>query len=157
MSNAHPNAATSSRRHLLCAGLAAAAGLSVESLLAAELHPQGHTFDSVEAQKFPWGSIRWLMSDKIEPGAELTLGIVEIEANQANPLHIHPNCEEILHVLSGSLEHRLGDAWATLKVGDTLRIPKNAVHGARTKQDKCRVIVVYNTGARQMTPVKDIG
>lgn len=111
--------------------------------------------EDVPPEEFPWGSIRWLMNSKIDPDAEMTLGVVQIHAHQANPVHRHPNSAEYLHVLSGTLEHRVGDRWTTLKPGDTLRIPKNAVHAARTGAEPCRVLVVYDTGTRQMVPVTD--
>ena len=58
-------------------------------------------------------------------------------------------------MLSGAMEHRIGDAWLTLKTGDTLRIPQGMIHMGRTKDEACRVLVVYNTGARQMTVVEE--
>ena len=42
-------------------------------------------------------------------GRRANLRIVEIYAGQNNTLHMHRNCEEILEVLSGSCEHRVGD------------------------------------------------
>lgn len=142
------------RRAMLCAGLASVC--TPELLLAAE--PQKATlkpYDKVEPQKFPWGWIRWVMNDQIDPNAMVTVGLVEIVAGQTNPLHIHPNCEEVLHVLSGAMEHRIGDEWVKLKTGDTLRIPQGMIHMGRTKDEACRVMVVYNTGARQMTVVEE--
>ena len=50
---------------------------------------------------------------------------------------------------------RVGDRWVALKTGDTLRIPKGIVHGARTGAESCRVMVCYDTGTRQMVPVAD--
>ena len=142
------------RRTILCAGLASACAPGL--LAAAE--PQKATLqicEKVAAQKFPWGSIRWVMNDQIDPQAAVTVGLVEIAAGQSNPLHIHPNCEEVLHVLSGAMEHRIGNEWVKLKAGDTLRIPQGMVHMGRTKEEACRVMVVYNTGARQMTAVEE--
>jgi quercetin dioxygenase-like cupin family protein len=110
-------------------------------------------FDKVEVQKYPWGWIRWLMNSQLDPKSEMTFGVVYIKPNQSNPLHIHPNCEECLHVLSGSCEHLLGDKWIKLKKGDTLRIPLGVRHAARTGDESCRAVIVYNTGDRQFEPV----
>lgn len=110
-------------------------------------------FDKVEVQKYPWGWIRWLMNSKLDPKSEMTFGVVYIKPNQSNPLHLHPNCEECLHVLSGSCEHLLGDKWLKLKKGDTLRIPLGVHHAARTGDESCRAVIVYNTGDRQFEPV----
>jgi quercetin dioxygenase-like cupin family protein len=111
------------------------------------------SFDKAEEVKYPWGWIRWLMSSKIDPKAEMTLGIVYVKANQKNPLHLHPNCSEYLHVLSGSCEHLIGDKWFTLKAGDTIRIPKGVPHVARTFDQPMRAVIVYNSGDRQFEPV----
>lgn len=148
------------RRRAAGLGLGAlAAALLADAAAAHEDDPDDRAgfslrgLDDVAPEEYPWGWIRWLMNGKIDPDAEMTLGIVQIEANRANPVHRHPNSAEYLYVLSGTLEHRVGDRWTTLEPGDALRIPKDAVHGARTGDAPCRVLVVYNTGARQMVPV----
>jgi len=94
------------------------------------------------------------MNDQIDPQAELTLGIEFIEPHQMNQLHIHPNSAEVLHVLSGSCEHRRGDEWIKLKAGDTLRIPKNTPHMARTQAEIFLAMLTYDTGKRVMVPVE---
>lgn len=111
-------------------------------------------FDDVEVLDFSWGWIRWLMNDKLDPDAEMTFGMVYIKPNQTNPIHLHPNSAEYLHVVEGSCEHLVGERWVTVKVGDTLRIPQNAKHGARTGNQACKAIIVYNTGRRQFVPVE---
>jgi quercetin dioxygenase-like cupin family protein len=148
------------RRELLqCAALAAliAPAATPCAALGAEAEDIGSDklFASAEPQKFAWGWIRWMMNAEIDPKAEMTLGVVYIEPHQTNPRHLHPNSAEYLHVVSGSCEHMLGKRWVTLKAGDTLRVPKGAVHQARTKDEPCRSIVVYDTGKRQMTPVAE--
>ncbi len=111
-------------------------------------------YEKIQPQKFPWGWIRWLMNAQIDPQAEMTLGIVHVEPRQSNPLHVHPNSAEYLHVLSGACQHRVGERWVALKAGDTLRIPRGVVHGARTQDQPLLAMLAYNTGTRQMVPVK---
>ncbi len=112
-------------------------------------------FGEVETLEFDWGWIRWLMNGKLDPNAEMTLGMVYIKPNQTNPAHLHPNCSEYLHVLKGSCEHMVGKKWVTLKKGDTLRIPKDVPHKARTGKQACTAMIVYNTGDRQFVEVKE--
>jgi quercetin dioxygenase-like cupin family protein len=112
-------------------------------------------FEKAKVQEFPWGWIRWLMNAQIDPKAEMTLGIVHVEPAQSNPLHVHPNSAEYLHMLSGSCEHRVGGRWMSLKAGDTLRIPRGVPHMARTKDKPFRALIVYDTGTRQMVPVSE--
>jgi quercetin dioxygenase-like cupin family protein len=112
-------------------------------------------FDKVEQVKYPWGWIRWLMSSQLDPQSQMTLGIVYINAGQANPLHVHPNCEELIYVLSGSCEHRIGEQTVVLKAGDVLRIPMGVPHAARTSQQgPVRAVVVYSSGERQMVAIE---
>jgi quercetin dioxygenase-like cupin family protein len=61
----------------------------------------------------------------------MTFGRVIIRAGHENPRHRHPNCDEILHVISGRLEHTLGEGWVTMEPGDTISIPQGVWHQAR--------------------------
>jgi len=147
------------RRDLLSAALASTtiAALAADAQFAAAEEGASlsfQAFEKAELQQFPWGWIRWLINAKVDPKAEMTLGIVHVEPNQSNPVHIHPNSAEYLHMLSGSCEHLVGERWVTLKEGDTVRIPRGVVHGARTKAQSFRALIVYDTGKRQMVPVK---
>jgi quercetin dioxygenase-like cupin family protein len=147
-----------SRRRILSAGFAtAAAALAFPDLLAGAEGGKASVqlYDKVEPEKYPWGWIRWLMSDKIDADAEMTMGIVQFEPNQMNTRHMHPNSAEFLHVISGSSEHFVGDRWVTLKEGDTLRIPKGMPHQARTKDQPFRALIVYDTPRRIMVPVTE--
>jgi quercetin dioxygenase-like cupin family protein len=144
------------RRSLFRQGIAtAAAALAFPGLLAAadETAVQLRRADAVEPEKYPWGSIRWLMSGKIDPRAEMTMGIVSFEPNQTNVLHVHPNSAEFLHMLSGTGEHLVDGRWVTLKPGDTLRIPRNVPHQARSHDEPFTALIVYDTPARVMVPV----
>ncbi len=153
------------------AGLAAVAILNLSGLAAsaAEATPAVETgkgeqavlpitlqkFDKAEVQEYPWGWLRWLVNDQVDPAAEMTFGMVYIKPHQTNPLHVHPNSAEYLHVLEGSCEHRVGDRWVTVKAGDTLRIPRGVKHNARTRDEPCRAVLVYDTGKRVMVPVQE--
>jgi quercetin dioxygenase-like cupin family protein len=78
-----------------------------------------------------WGRLFWLFGSRETPGAELTFGVVEIEPGQRNALHSHPTCEEVLYVISGACEHRLGDEMIALRAGEAIRIPRGVRHYAR--------------------------
>ena len=69
------------------------------------------------ALSFEWGAIKWLCNQEIEPEALQTFGLVFINPGQQNPPHYHPNCEELIYVLSGECDHRLGDATVRLEPG----------------------------------------
>jgi quercetin dioxygenase-like cupin family protein len=114
-----------------------------------------HSEEEGQLVEYPWGWIRWLMSSEIDPGAPMTFGVVQVEANQDNPFHLHSNCEEYLYVVSGSCEHRIGDEWVALKAGDLVRIPAGVSHRARTREEPMRAVIVYSAGARDFTAVEE--
>ncbi|MEI9897946.1 MAG: cupin domain-containing protein [Chthoniobacter sp.] len=62
----------------------------------------------------------------------MSFGRSTIRAGHSNPRHRHPNCDEILHLLRGRLEHTQGQHLCVLEPGDTVCIPKGIWHqGAR--------------------------
>ena len=116
------------------------------------------SIDKVEKKEFSWGWICWLMNDKLDPNAKMTFGIVQLNAGQTNPLHVHANCEEHLYVLSGSCEHRIGNKTVVLKAGDVIRIPRGVAHKATTfAKQPMRAVIVYSSGSRQFKVVDETG
>ena len=102
------------------------------------------------ANNFDWGSIQWLISGELFPGANITFGFVEIEPGHKNPRHYHPNSDEILYLLEGELEHSVGDEVFHLTPGTAIFIPQDAEHDARsTGEQTARMVVAYPTGDRQ--------
>jgi len=97
--------------------------------------------------------IKWLFSGATSPGAAQTLGYVVIEPGGKNPLHAHPNCEEVLYLISGELEHSLeGDSYR-LRPGDAIRVPAGAKHDARcVSPEPARMVVCYSVPDREMVP-----
>jgi Uncharacterized conserved protein, contains double-stranded beta-helix domain len=91
--------------------------------------------ESGEILEQPWGRIVWLASRGLGNSTTMTFGRVTIKAGQSNPRHRHPNCDEILHLLSGRLEHSLGDEKFVMEPGDTISIPTGVWHNARALGD----------------------
>jgi len=106
--------------------------------------------DQAEKLDFPWGELRWLMGEKIQPDTAQTMGLCRIDPGQSNPTHIHPNCEELLYVIAGRCEHVLGDETTIMNVGDLIRIPQGVPHNARCVGDEpMHAIIVFSNGHRQ--------
>lgn len=89
-----------------------------------------------------WGQLVWLVGGAAMPGAEQTFGVVTIAPGHRNPLHAHPNCEELLYVLSGECDHRLGEEMFHLKPGSVIRIPRGVPHWARCTTSEPLVAVI---------------
>jgi len=89
-----------------------------------------------------WGHISWLVGSKQIAGAEQTLGSVTIYPGKRNPLHAHPNCEELLYVVSGECDHKLGDELFHLTPGMVICIPRGIPHWARCTSSEALVAIV---------------
>lgn len=99
---------------------------------------------------FAWGRLHWLCSGERLPDARQTFGLAEIAAGQKNPRHFHPNCDEVLYVLEGELEHTLADAVYHLTPGALLHIPAGVPHDARNNgPTTARMVIAYNVPDRQ--------
>jgi len=114
--------------------------------------------DSAQAIPFDWGSIQWLCSDKLMPDASMTFGYVEIKAGVKNPLHQHPNCDEVLYLIAGQLDHSLDGAVYQLRPGDAIHIPRGAKHDAVNRgNETARMVVAYSEGDRQTVMLEQGG
>jgi mannose-6-phosphate isomerase-like protein (cupin superfamily) len=112
--------------------------------------------DKLALEEFEWGTLRWLCHDKLSPGALQTLGICHIWPGMENPLHYHPNCEELLYVQSGRGRHRLNDEFIELHAGMTLRIPAGVRHNFHNSgADILVCFICFSSGNRQVVFVDD--
>ncbi|MEP6670023.1 MAG: cupin domain-containing protein [Chthoniobacter sp.] len=78
-----------------------------------------------------WGRLVWTASGQVGNAMTMSLGRATIFAGKENPRHRHPNCDEILHLVAGRLEHTQGEHRCVLEPGDTVCIPKGVWHQAR--------------------------
>jgi len=111
--------------------------------------------DAAAAQRVeePWGSLTWLASQGLTGCPNLTVGRVVIRRGQQNPRHSHANCQEVLHLLAGRLEHEIGGQWVVMQPGDTLVVDAGVPHHARSVgETDADMVVVYDAGKRQFRP-----
>ena len=100
--------------------------------------------------EFSWGSLTWYASGAVGNALHMTTGLCKINAGQENPRHHHPNCEEILHVLQGTISHILGDESIEMTVGDTICIPQNIDHHAKNiGKDEARLYISFSSSDRK--------
>jgi len=105
----------------------------------------------IKSVKTSWGSLQWLVSGLTGSSFSMTFGRVIIYPRKANPHHFHPNCEEILYVISGEIEHSLPEGGVTRLVpGDCIVMQKGMKHKARNVGDDDAVVVVaFNSAFRK--------
>jgi mannose-6-phosphate isomerase-like protein (cupin superfamily) len=79
-----------------------------------------------------WGDLTWFAGAPLGNSDTLTVGRCVIKPGGANPLHSHPNCDEVLVLLSGRIAHTVeGGAEVEMGPGDTITIPRRLPHRAR--------------------------
>ena len=104
---------------------------------------------SVPGSDMGWGELSWYFGARESPGAEMTFGVVRIDPGRRNALHSHPACEEILYVVSGRCEHKLGDELHLLEPGDAIRIPRKVRHWARCLgSEPLFALIFFSSGRR---------
>ena len=105
---------------------------------------------TVESLEFPWGRIAWTVSRKLGNSTVMTFGRVLMRAGMSNPRHRHPNCDEILHLLSGRIDHTLGAESFVMEAGDTISIPTGVWHQARALEGAdAEMVIAFSSADRE--------
>jgi mannose-6-phosphate isomerase-like protein (cupin superfamily) len=101
-------------------------------------------------EKSAWGTLQWVCNEKLMPGSEQTVGLATIMPGKQNPVHYHPNCEEVLYVISGQGLHSYDGRTIPLKAGMTIRIPAKVKHNmVNTGTETLRTLVSFSSGDRK--------
>ena len=101
-------------------------------------------------EKFPWGNIHWSMNAELAGSENLTVGRVVINPHSNNPRHYHPNCDEVVYLVSGRISHLVDEDWYEMEAGDAVHVPQGIWHQGRNDSDESAVLVIsYSTGRRQ--------
>ena len=97
-----------------------------------------------------WGSLQWVCNEKLMPGSAQTVGLATILPGKKNPVHYHPNCEEVLYVISGQGLQSYDGRTILLKPGMTIRIPAMVKHNMiNTGTETLRTLISFSAGDRQ--------
>lgn len=97
-----------------------------------------------------WGQLIWMIGKNETPGAEQTFGMVTIQPGRRNPLHSHPNCEDLLYVVSGQCDHKLGEEMIQLSPGSVIRIPRGVRHWVKcTSSEPLVALIAFSSADRQ--------
>jgi phosphonatase-like hydrolase len=127
---------------------------SVAELLAVFAQPAESAYVTSEGElpteSFEWGTLKWLCNAKLLPGAGQTTGICHILPGRRNPVHYHPNCEEVLYMLSGQGAHSFDEKSIPLRAGSTIRIPAGVRHNlSNTGSETIVCLISFSSGERE--------
>ena len=108
------------------------------------------------AETTDFGTLQWVVREGDPAGAETTIGLATFSAGKSNVQHIHPNCEEVVYVLDGQVEHTLGAQSTVLQAGDLIVVPRGVPHRLLNRSlDDVRAYIVFSSPDRQFVPVED--
>jgi quercetin dioxygenase-like cupin family protein len=109
----------------------------------------------VAAETADFGSAQWAVRAGDPPGAEVTVGLATFDAGKSNVQHIHPNCEEVVYILEGEVEHTLGGQSTFPRAGDLIVVPRGVPHRLVNRGDRpVRAYIVFSSPDRQFVPVQ---
>lgn len=106
--------------------------------------------NQVPVEQTPWGSLQWLVGRNM-PQYGMTVGRVTFKPGESNPIHAHPNCDEVLFVVSGQIEHSLpGGGTVLMYPGDCIALERKKGHRAKNVgATEAVVLVLFNSSERQ--------
>ena len=112
------------------------------------------TAAEVVVEDFDWGQLRWFSSGQLGNSETTTCGQCLLKVGSQNPKHLHPNCEEILHLQRGRIVHSLAGELYEMGPGDTIVIPANVVHNAKNVgPEEAVMTIIFSTPERKMERV----
>lgn len=125
-----------------------ASGISVPPPIVGVSHVNRRAENKVSQN--PWGELRWYTSAEMGNSRTMTTGVAIIKPGKSNPRHFHPNCEEILHVISGKIRHTMNEVTVEMNAGDTVAIPQGVLHNATNIGTEDAVLAIsFNTAFRE--------
>jgi quercetin dioxygenase-like cupin family protein len=88
--------------------------------------------------------MRYLSSPKFTGALQMTGADVVIEPGKGHDFHKHPDQEELIYVLSGTLEQWVGEERRMLGAGDAVFLARGQVHASfNVGSDDVRMIVIF--------------
>jgi quercetin dioxygenase-like cupin family protein len=101
-----------------------------------------------------WGAMSWLVEDRSVPGIGLSVARMSVAPGATSPAHRHPNCHEVIHLISGRVEQTAGDRLHRMAPGDTVVVAPGEVHKTRNLDplQPAELLVCYSAGTRLYQP-----
>ncbi len=92
-----------------------------------------------EAEEF---SEKFFVRKRLFETSDMNFNVYCIVPGQENPLHRHPNSDEILYFVKGIGECVVGDETYPVKPGDLVLVPKDAPHAIRNLHESDNMVCI---------------
>jgi quercetin dioxygenase-like cupin family protein len=112
--------------------------------------------ETIEAERadYEWGTMYWLGNREIGNTDSLSMANMVMKPGAIGVSHHHPNCEEVLYLLKGRLEHHIGGDILVQEPGDFITIGANISHYAVNIADEdAELIIAFSSAAREFVTV----
>ncbi|MEM1400908.1 MAG: cupin domain-containing protein [Pseudomonadota bacterium] len=81
-------------------------------------------------ERLDWGKLRWMSHPPSTGAGQLTVIEVNISPGNGHDFHKHPDQEEVIYCISGTVEQWLHTERKTLGPGDSVFIGADVVHAS---------------------------
>ena len=88
------------------------------------------TGQQMERDQLDWGSLGWLSRPATTGAKQLVVLEVTLKPDHGHNFHKHPDQEEVIYVVEGTVEQWLEEEKQILKPGDSIFIGANVVHAS---------------------------
>ena len=83
-----------------------------------------------EEEVLDWGRLRWLSNPPSTGAGQLTVIDVTLAPGKGHDFHKHPDQEEVLYVVAGTVEQWVDREKRILGPGDSAYVPADMVHAS---------------------------
>jgi quercetin dioxygenase-like cupin family protein len=99
-----------------------------------------------------WGGLTWYANAAQGNSDHMTVGKCIIKPGKQNPLHSHPNCDEVLVVQQGTIMHSIENGQEVkLGPGDVITLPAGLPHNARNISEVDAILAIAFSSAERET------
>ena len=113
---------------------------------------QGKFVIALEAERdeLDWGTMTWISRPQTTGAKDLVAIEVNLMPGEGHDFHKHPDQEEVIYVIEGSIEQWLEDGRQELNAGDSVFIPADVVHASfNVSSAPAKLFVTLGPGAAE--------
>jgi quercetin dioxygenase-like cupin family protein len=102
----------------------------------------------IVSDRLDWGELAWISRPAATGSQQITEALVTLAPGCGHDFHKHPRQEEMLYVLSGTLEQWLEGEKRILNAGDAVFVQRGVVHASfNTGPGDTKFLVVLSPSA----------
>jgi quercetin dioxygenase-like cupin family protein len=106
-----------------------------------------------ETLQFEWGEMTKMVDAQTGDSEELAVSHMVVRPGKSSPVHYHPNCEEAIYLIRGTLEHKIDDKVYPQAAGSTVVVPRGAPHiTTNVGNEDAEVVVAYSEASPEHKP-----